>query len=286
METTRRRGETRGAGRVAALALAALLAGCGEACEGGGSGGSQAEDPPFTIREVRGVIRLAPRAPLPIAAPAPLGGSHCDAGDDRSPIPPQVDPTTRALAECVVWLVGVPEGAAPAPTPRPVHLDQRGCEFTPRAQVVALGSTLRIASSDPTLHNVHGRLLDGRNVFNVGMAPGTPPLSLVLNHGGPIRVGCDVHAWMGAWILVVGHRFAALTNRAGRFAFPAPPSGSYELRLWHPQIGQRALELQVGDGPQDVSFDGVLPGPTQEPGGLPPPAGGAPSTHRIPSGGR
>ncbi len=51
--------------------------------------------------------------------------------------------------------------------PSSIVLDNRNCAFSPRIQLAALGSELRLKNSDPILHTVHARL--GREtLFNVG----------------------------------------------------------------------------------------------------------------------
>ena len=50
------------------------------------------------------------------------------------------------------------------------------------------------------------------------------------------------HPWMRAYMAVLAHPYFAVTNREGAFHFPTQglPDGMYELRLWHPELGEIA----------------------------------------------
>ena len=48
-----------------------------------------------------------------------------------------------------------------------------------------------------------------------------------------IRIDCDLHPWMRAWVVVAEHPFYALTNDKGEFALENVPPGTYTLRVWH-----------------------------------------------------
>ena len=46
-------------------------------------------------------------------------------------------------------------GQPPPPPSTPAVIDQNGCRYVPRVQVVQAGQSLEIRNSDSTLHNVH-----------------------------------------------------------------------------------------------------------------------------------
>ena len=50
---------------------------------------------------------------------------------------------------------------------------------------------------------------------------------------GIVRVFCDIHSHMSAFILVFGHRFFAVTDTEGRYQIDGVPPGAYTLVAWN-----------------------------------------------------
>lgn len=146
---------------------------------------------------------------------------------------------------------------APPPPPGRATLDQRGCRYVPHVQAVAAGSTLEILNGDPILHNVHG-WTGKATAFNVAMPLRDQKVPRRLDRPGLIRVGCDVHAWMGAWILVADAPFA-VSGDDGRFAISGLPPGRYSVTAWHERLGEKTAEVTVpaqGEVSLDFGFGG------------------------------
>ena len=146
---------------------------------------------------------------------------------------------------------------APAPAPGKATLDQRRCRYLPHVQAVAVGSTLEILNGDPILHNVHG-WTGKATAFNVAMPLRDQKVPRKLDRPGLIRVGCDVHAWMSAWILVADSPFA-VSGDDGRFAVGGLPPGRYTVTAWHERLGEKTAEVAVpaqGEASVDFAFGG------------------------------
>jgi plastocyanin len=142
----------------------------------------------------------------------------------------------------VVVRIEVPGAVA---SPHPLALDQRGCRYSPRVQAAAPGSTLTISNGDPILHNVHG-WLGQATAFNVPMPVQGGRTPRTLARPGLIRVGCDVHEWMVAWILVTPTPHVAVTGPGGRFSLAGVPVGRWEAVAWHEKLGERRASVEVG----------------------------------------
>lgn len=54
-------------------------------------------------------------------------------------------------------------------------------------------------------------------------------------HPGVVVLGCNIHDWMSAHILVLDTPHAAVADAQGRVELDAPP-GTYRLRLWHARL--------------------------------------------------
>jgi plastocyanin len=157
------------------------------------------------------------------------------------------------LANVVVTVKGAPT----RPGAIQVVLDQQRCRYRPHVQAAAVGSGLQIVNSDPVLHNVHG-YLGQATTFNVAMPVRDQKVTKVLARLGAVRVTCDVHAWMGAFVVVVDGP-AAVSGADGSFTIKDVPPGTYTVTAWHEKLGEKTAQLTVpASGPArlDFSFGG------------------------------
>jgi hypothetical protein len=63
-----------------------------------------------------------------------------------------------------------------------------------------------------------------------------------------VKVKCDMHDWMGAWIAVVDHPYNAVTDEAGSFVLENVPPGTYTLEIWHETLGSDTQSVTVAAG--------------------------------------
>jgi len=159
-----------------------------------------------------------------------------------------------AVANVFVQLVGdFPRTPVPADT---VSVDQRGCVYEPRVVGMRAGQTLQVRNSDNGLHNVHGTSTD-RDSFNVSQ-----PMSGMTNTFHPrdpgiLRLKCDVHTWMVAFVGVVDHPYFAVTGTDGAFTLRDVPVGTYDVRAWHERFGTVVSKVRVDAGGEtslDISY--------------------------------
>ncbi len=145
----------------------------------------------------------------------------------------------------------------PAEDPEnPVQLDQVGCRFRPHVVVVPENRTLQILNSDGILHNVH--IWAKKNeALNRAMPGRVTSMDVSFDRKERIRVGCDVHKWMGAWIVVAEHPYYAVTDKDGTFRLDNVPAGTHTVRIWHEKLGKQEKEVTVTPG-QDTRVEFVL----------------------------
>jgi hypothetical protein len=170
------------------------------------------------------------------------------------------------LANAFVRLQGsFPRTAAPA---QPVTIDQRACFYLPRVVGTQVGQTLQVRNSDPMLHNVHS-LSDGSNGFNVGQPVAGMVYTFQLKQEEVmLRLKCDVHRWMTAYIGVVSHPYFAVSGTGGTFEIANVPAGTYTIQTWHERFGSLTRPVRVTAGATavvDVPYTGEeKPPPTAE----------------------
>lgn len=127
-------------------------------------------------------------------------------------------------------------------------IDQNGCMYRPRAQVVMAGQTIQIRNSDQTLHNVH-TYRGASTMFNQAQIPGMAPLTKTLSDGGQvIKFKCDVHPWMTGYVAVSANPFFAVSGDDGSFNIDRLPAGTYTIEAWHERLGSRTADVTVTEG--------------------------------------
>jgi plastocyanin len=138
------------------------------------------------------------------------------------------------VGQAVVWL----EPDRPAPvTPVTTQIVTSDKAFRPRVVVVTVGSTVRFPNSDPFDHNVFS--LSEEGLFDLGLYGRGAARSATFTRPGVIRVFCNVHAQMSAFVVVRDSPFYAQPAGDGSFLIDQVPPGQYTLRAWH----ERAAEL-------------------------------------------
>ena len=125
-------------------------------------------------------------------------------------------------------------------------LDQEACRFKPHVQVARRGK-VDIVNSDPVLHNTHG-YYGKRTAFNVALPLQGGKVTKLLRSPGEVRIDCDAHGWMLAWIYVVDNPYFAQTGDDGTFSITEVPPGEYTLAVWQEELGITEMPVVVAAG--------------------------------------
>lgn len=171
-----------------------------------------------------------------------------------------VNKTTPATLKNVLVSVksGLPDKKFEVPA-TPAVIDQNGCEYAPHVLGAMEGQKLQIKNSDPTNHNIH--FLEGKNnsEFNKTQPKQGMVDEITLKaEDAPLKVKCDVHPWMGAWVGVFKHPFFFVTDKEGTFELKGLPPGKYVVRAWHEKFGEQTMEVEVTSGQtmeKDFTFE-------------------------------
>ena len=152
------------------------------------------------------------------------------------------------LENVIVYLKDITKGKA-APSD-PLALVNEHCMFSPRVQGAMVGESVKISSNDPVLHNTHPQNAEtNATIYNIALPfkgfsvtkplPGSP---------GLIKVKCDAHEWMHAWIMELEHPYYATTGADGHFTIKDVPPGTYTLVAWHEAAGEKSEPVVVAAG--------------------------------------
>jgi hypothetical protein len=202
---------------------------------------------------VTGAVRVsgprAPGAPTAVTIDAAVCGDHVA---DESLL---VDAHGGVQNAVVTLRPAAPMPAASVP-PGEVRIDNAGCRFVPRVQLVRRGQTVRVGNADPVLHNTRADLVGPPEVAvaNLALPRAGATMDLTRRLGarlpeGPgeamVRLGCDVHPWMRGWLVVVDSPYVAVTDAAGSYAIRDVPPGAYTLSVWHEVLGRHQRQVTV-----------------------------------------
>ena len=141
-------------------------------------------------------------------------------------------------------------------------LDQKKCRYEPHVIAVPLDSELKIHTSDPINHNIHTYSFEN-DPINIMFLPGQDAYSQEMEEAEIIKVECDLHDWMRAWIVVTPNAYSTVSGTDGSFEIPDVPPGKYELTAWHETLGSLTKNITVGNDGLNVNFD-FLEVPQQE----------------------
>lgn len=125
--------------------------------------------------------------------------------------------------------------------------------FSPRVLAVPPGSSVRFPNQDPILHNVFS--LSGENRFDLGLYRAGEGKSTTFEHPGVVRIFCNVHHDMVAYVLVVDTPHVARPDGDGRFRLDDLPAGPGTLTVWHERAEEWTRSVAVPlDAPQLVEL--------------------------------
>jgi plastocyanin len=164
---------------------------------------------------------------------------------ESSPAGPRDLPDLR---RGVVYLESAPQKAfEERESPRAV-MDQRNETFMPHVLAIMTGTVVDFPNSDKTYHNVFS--LSKPKRFDLGRYAAGRSESVRFDRPGLVRVFCDIHSHMNAFILVFNHPFFHVTDVDGRFRLEDVPPGTYTVAGWYE--GETRITRSVTVAPNTI----------------------------------
>lgn len=131
----------------------------------------------------------------------------------------------------VVWLTRA-DGATPKPKPAPKQtVVQRGKRFLPHVLAVPVGTEVVFLNEDKMFHNVFS--LSRPNDFDLGLYEKGVARSQTFDKPGAVRLLCNIHSSMSAFVYVVDSPWYTQADAKGEFTLRGVPPGEYMLHAWH-----------------------------------------------------
>jgi plastocyanin len=142
----------------------------------------------------------------------------------------------RKIKNAVVYLKDVKGGKAISG--EPVTVTDLKCSFSPHVSVGIKGNKLVVTNEDPVLHTIHvyARMQE-KTMFNIALPQKGASLEKTFTRAGVMELNCDCHPWMEAFVVVLDHPYAALTDEQGMFSIKDIMPGVYTIEAWHEALG-------------------------------------------------
>lgn len=155
----------------------------------------------------------------------------------------------------VVYVEKIDGVTYPPMNPVPV-LGQKRNTYVPHILPIVVGSKVEMRSDDPELHNVYAFATSQKKMlFNIGIPPNSPPQHQTFSKEGVVRLTCNVHKEMLAFILVLQNPyFVVIEKGTNEFLIKDVPAGKYQLRLWGEKLDDAILTRKF---PVEVTTGGV-----------------------------
>ena len=156
----------------------------------------------------------------------------------------------------VIYLETAPRGAFEDRGDMRARMDQRDETFVPHVLAIMVGTTVEFTNTDRTYHNVFS--LSRVRPFDLGRYPTGKSKSIRFDRPGIVRVFCDIHSHMSAFILVFGHRFFAVADGDGRFHIDNVPPGTYGVAVWNESLPREVHRVTVPEDGGEVELNVAL----------------------------
>ena len=168
-----------------------------------------------------------------------------------------------SLGLVMLWPKG---GKAVKRAPKFRVIEQRNKTFAPHLMAVPIGSTVAFPNFDSIFHNVFS--LSAPQRFDLGLYKSGDMRQVVFDKPGIIRLGCNIHANMSAYLVVVDAPHYVVSEQDGNFSFRSLKPGKYRVQAWSEQSSDPiATEITIKAGDNALPLDlkgGAQQGPGED----------------------
>jgi plastocyanin len=153
------------------------------------------------------------------------------------------------LSEVVVWVEG-PQ-VTPEPTQATIYMTKK--RFEPHLVVVPVGGSVTFPNLDGILHNAFS--VSGKNRFDLQLYKKPESRAQTFEHPGIVRVYCNIHPQMSAFVVVRDNPFWAQASKDGRFSIAGVPPGTWVVKAWHARAREVSKNVTVtAEGAVDLGL--------------------------------
>lgn len=168
---------------------------------------------------IEGSVKLLPRTDLESKAALRYPGQPGPVSDlPQTPVP------------AVVYVTDKFEGESFTPPAQHPTLAQKDAWFVPEVLAVLVETTVDFPNLDRQYHNVFSYSKPKR--FDLGRYPTGESRPVTFDKPGVVKIYCEVHAHMQAFVVVCSSPYFAVTDTDGRFRIENVPAGRRKLAVW------------------------------------------------------
>ena len=140
----------------------------------------------------------------------------------------------QPVAEAVIHAMPLAEAASPAEAPKTAVIEQASMVFRPFVSAVQRGTSVRFPNNDRVAHHVYS--FSPAKTFELPLYKGEPYDPVLFDQSGVVTLGCNIHDWMVAYLLVLDTPHYAVTRTAGAATIRDLEPGEYRVQVWHPGL--------------------------------------------------
>lgn len=164
-----------------------------------------------------------------------------------------LDTKGKPVEDAVVSLLRT-DGAPPSVAPlSSIEITQKNQAFMPYVTVITTGTAVKFPNRDTVQHHVYS--LSRPRKFELPLYDPGKAEMIQFDQPGIVTLGCNIHDWMLAYLMVLDTPYYAKTDAEGAATLTAP-AGQYRFELWHPRLAgsiPRPVTLAEG-GTEPVNF--------------------------------
>jgi hypothetical protein len=118
-----------------------------------------------------------------------------------------------------------------------VLLDNCHCRFDPHVTLLRTTQTLVAGNSDAIGHNTNFTTFRNAAYNKLIPAGGQEKLQFPIEEPLPVKVACNIHPWMGGWLVVKDHPYMGVSDPNGKVVIKNLPIGELTFQVWHEKAG-------------------------------------------------
>jgi plastocyanin len=156
------------------------------------------------------------------------------------------DAAGKPVEDAVAYVHSLDAPVPVHPPPDPVEIVQRDQEFIPYVTPIVVGTRVVFPNKDKVQHHVYS--VSPAKKFEIPLYIGESTATITFDRPGQVTLGCNIHDWMVAYVLVLDTPYFAKTGPNGAAEIANLPPGRYRLEVWHPRLaGKVGRDLSVAD---------------------------------------
>ena len=159
----------------------------------------------------------------------------------------------KPAPDAIVSVEGASRGSEPPNLKIKSIMDQRDMKFVPHVLPVRAGTTVQFPNNDKTFHNVFSA--SEAKKFDLGLYPSGQSRSVSFDKPGVVKILCNVHPDMEAFIIIKDHSYFSRVDQRGNYQIGAVPLGKYRLEVWHPEYGAKVVPFELVRAGEVLTID-------------------------------